>query len=263
MCIRLITFAFILYTTTSLSSQAIDSLDEFTSSAARQAVAVDNRYVYVIANKTIEKHEKSTGKLIQSWQDTTGVFQHLNSGIVKDGYLYCAHSNFPEIPMASSIEIFDCNSLEPVGSHSFGVNIGSATWIDWHDGHWYVAFAQYNRFKELTGRDNRWTQIIKYTSDWQRVSGWILPPDLIQRFDSMSNSGGYITEEGKIYLTGHDFKEVYVLEFPDHGFTLRWIRTLKAPFEGQGIAVDPGNPSILYGIQRSQQKVVKGKIKYK
>lgn len=243
-----------------LYGQSIKVLQTYNAPAANQAVAVDENYFYAISNTTIEKYDKSTGELIHSWQDSTGIFEHLNSGVIKDGKLYCAHSNFPNIPMASSIEIFDPGSLEPVESHSFGVDIGSATWIDWYDGHWYVAFAHYDRFRDENGKDNRWTQLVKFSPDWHRLEGWLLPADLLERFDGMSNSGGYITSEGKIYLTGHDYKEVYVLEFPDHGYTLRWTNSLESPFEGQGIAADPVNPGIIYGIIRSQKWVIKGKV---
>ena len=77
----------------------------------------------------------------------------------------------------------------------------------------------------------------------------------------MSNSGGYITEGGDIIITGHDHKELYRLAFPKMGYTLQWIETWPAPFEGQGIAVDPEDKSVIYGISRSQKKVVKAKFR--
>ena len=54
-----------------------------------------------------------------------------------DGKLYAAHSNYPEWPMTSSLEILDAETMEHVGSHSFGIQWGSLTWVDWHDGHWW------------------------------------------------------------------------------------------------------------------------------
>jgi ribose 5-phosphate isomerase B len=41
-----------------------------------------------------------------------------NAGTVRDGSLYCAHSNFPRVPMASSVEIFDTGTMKHVGTHS-------------------------------------------------------------------------------------------------------------------------------------------------
>jgi len=243
-----------------LSGQTITQIHEFHAPAAHQAVAVDHQYFYAIGNRIIEKYDKQTGEFFLQWRDSSGIFKHLNSGVIIDGKLYCAHSNFPDIPMASSIEIFDPVSLKPIDSHSFGIDIGSATWIDRYAGYWYVAFAHYNRFKDHTGTDNRWTQLVKFSDQWEKLASWILPSDLLERFDDMSNSGGFIDGSGKIYITGHDYKEVYILEFPPHGYALQWIDTLQAPFEGQGIAADPGQEGIIFGIQRSSKKVVAGKI---
>src|SRR5699024_554558 len=130
------------------TSAQVDSLLSFSASAARQAVAVDNEYFYAIDNRTIEKYDKSSGQLVQVWTDTSGFIQHLNSGVIYDGKLYCAHSNYPKLPMKSSIEIFDVRNLEHIGSHSFGIDVGSATWLDIYEGHWYVAFAHYERFEK-------------------------------------------------------------------------------------------------------------------
>src|SRR5690606_6073325 len=138
--------------------------------------------------------------------------------------------------------------------------IGSATWIDFYDGHWYVAFAHYDRFKNENGKDNTWTQLVQFTPDWQRKEGWILPMELIEELGGMSNSGGFISKDGKIFLTGHDFEKVYLLEFPSNGYQLKWTNTFSAPFEGQGIAVDPSDPTIVYGIARSKQLIYKARF---
>ena len=55
---------------------------------------------------------------------------HLDSGVIVDGKLYCAHSNYPGIPMTSSIEVWDPSTLEHIESHSFGIFRGSCTWVD-------------------------------------------------------------------------------------------------------------------------------------
>lgn len=244
----------------SLSGQQLDSLGSFDASAANQAVAADADYLYAIDNVTIEKYDKSTGEKLKTWKDTTGAWKHLNSGVVLGNELYCAHSNFPEVPMASSIEVFDTKELKPIRSHSFGIDIGSATWIDRYDDHWYVAFAHYSGARQELDKDNSWTQLVKFTDDWQRVGGWIFPRELLALFGNMSNSGGYINDEGVIYATGHDNKELYQLEFPTMGYTLKWVKTLPAPFEGQGIAEDPQDQELVYGISRSQKKIIKARF---
>lgn len=247
----------ILFQSNTLFAQSLDSLQSFDAPAANQAVAVDGQYFYAIDNKTIEKYDKESGSLVKKWEDTTGAIKHLNSGVVIKHKLYCAHSNFPEIPMASSIEVFDTEDLRPIDNHSFGIDIGSATWIDWYDGYWYVAFAHYNRFKDKIGKDNSWTQLVKYTNDWKRVGGWIFPEELYDEFGKMSNSGGVINGDGTLFLTGHDFKKLYKMKFPKNGYSLEWVDTFSAPFEGQGIATDPVKSEIIYGIQRSEEQVIK------
>src|SRR5690606_4499185 len=245
-----------------LSAQQLDSIMAFDAPAARQAVAVSDKHLFAIDNITIEQFDKATGEKRLSWKDDSGLLKHLNSGLIWEGKLYCAHSNFPEIPMASSIEIFDPESLKHLESHSLGIDIGSATWLDRYQGHWYVAFVHYSKGAgQEPGKDNSWSQLVKFTDDWQRVGAWIFPKELLERFSGMSNSGGYITEAGGIIITGHDYKELYRLAFPPMGYTLQWLETWPAPFEGQGIAVDPEDASLIYGISRSQKKIVKAKLR--
>lgn len=244
----------------SLFSQQIDSLQAFKVPFARQAVAVDADFLYAINNTGIEKLDKLTGESIKIWEDTTGALKHLNSGIILEGKMYCAHSNFPDSPMASSIEVFNPENLELIESFSLGIYIGSATWIDWHKGHWYVAFAHYSESGKEPGKNNHWTQLVKFNREWERVGGWIFPKELLNRFGVMSNSGGFITKEGTVYITGHDNMELYQLEFPTMGYTLKWVNTISAPFEGQGIAQDPEDEKIIYGISRSKSQIIKGKI---
>src|SRR5690606_34323133 len=118
----------------SVEAQRLDSLSSYDAPAARQAVAVSDQYLFAIDNITIEQYDKTTGQKLKTWKDDSGALKHLNSGLIWDNKLYCAHSNFPETPMASSIEVFDPETLEPIESHSLGIDIGSATWIDRFEG---------------------------------------------------------------------------------------------------------------------------------
>ncbi len=102
---------------------------------AKQAVAVDRKYFYVINNSTITKHDKKNGKLLAKWDGTGEGITHLNSGVVIRGRLYCATSNYPGSPMAGSVEIFDASSLKHIGNHSFGIYTGSLTWTDRYKGY--------------------------------------------------------------------------------------------------------------------------------
>ncbi|MEM8765552.1 MAG: hypothetical protein AAGD88_17185, partial [Bacteroidota bacterium] len=201
---------------------------------ARQGVAVDDVHFYVINNSDIAKYTKKEGEKTRQWQDGTGAIKHLNSGIIIDGKLYCANSNYPESPMASSIEVFDPRTLAHLENISLGILIGSATWVDFYQGHWYVAFAHYTGRGSTEDRTNSWTQLVKFTKDWQRTEGWIFPKALVEKFGTRSNSGGCITKDGTIYATGHDNKELYELKFPKMGHTLIWGKTYPIPYQGQG-----------------------------
>ena len=92
---------------------------------ANQAVAVDAKYFYAVNNRTITKHDRRTGEpLLQFAGDTDGPFEHLDSAAVVGSKLYAVHSNYPEYPMESSIEVFDTRTMRHVGTHSFGSTAG-------------------------------------------------------------------------------------------------------------------------------------------
>jgi hypothetical protein len=185
-----------------------------------------------------------------------GAIQHLNSGIVFDGRLYCANSNYPGVPMLSSIEIFDTESLAHVESHSFGMLPGSATWIDRRDGVWWVGFGNYEGRGGIPGHGTAWTEIALYDEKWRRVGGYGFPTEAIEHFGTRSNSGTTFGPDGLLYATGHDEAELYVLHIPTAGAALEFVEVLPVTAEGQGIAWDPSDPRVLYTILRSTREVV-------
>ncbi|MEO8281041.1 MAG: hypothetical protein ABI564_15180, partial [Ideonella sp.] len=100
-----------------LAAQAkpvLEQVGEFKVPEANQAVGVDDKYFYAIDNQTIAKYDKKTGKLVKKWKGPKeGPILHLDSAKLMDGRIYCAHSNYPQWPMTSSLEIFDAETLEP------------------------------------------------------------------------------------------------------------------------------------------------------
>jgi len=232
-------------------------------SSSRQAVAVDSNYFYVINNNNITKHHKKDGKLVSTWEDKDSLIHHLNSGIIIDDRLYAVNSNYPEVPMASSIEIFDPVTLSHIDNHSFGILNGSATWLDEHNGFWYVAFAHYTGRGDEPGKTNFWTRLVKFDKAWRQLESWIYPNELIDNFGRMSNSGGVILPDGKILCTGHDNYELYMLEFPSKGYTLEWLDTFPVGSYGQGIACEmAGDSTLIYGVVKKENKVVVSLIDY-
>lgn len=242
----------------SSSGQKADMIKKFEVMEAKQAVAVDRNYFYVINNSTITKHNKEDGTLTAKWDGTEEGISHLNSGVVIRGRLYCASSNYPDSPMAGSVEIFDASSLKHIGNHSFGIYTGSLTWIDQHNGYWFAGFAHYTGSGSSEGKDTRWTSVVKFNRKWQRIESWTFPENIIKLFMPKSNSGAAFGKDGKLYCTGHDRPEIYVMEIPGTGFTLKHTKTIETPVYGQGIAFDDyeKNKKIIYGISREDNLVI-------
>lgn len=78
----------------------------YSVSSSKQAVVFDSKYFYVINKSTITKHQKSDGLLVDSWEDIDTLINQLNIGIIIYRKLYRKNSNYTEIPMVSSLEVF-------------------------------------------------------------------------------------------------------------------------------------------------------------
>jgi hypothetical protein len=248
-------------TQTDTRTGGLQELRRFKAAEARQAVAVDARHFYAIDNREIGKYDKFTGERVGGYVDPEdGGIRHLNSGIVFDGRLYCANSNYPGVPMLSSIEIFDTETLAHVESHSFGMLAGSATWIDRRDGVWWVGFGNYEGRGGISDRGTAWTEIALYDEKWRRVGGYGFPAEVIERFATRSNSGTAFGPDDLLYATGHDEAELYVLRIPRAGAALEFVEVLSVTAEGQGIAWDPSDPRVLYTILRSTREVVVSRL---
>jgi hypothetical protein len=235
----------------------VEEVRRFGAPEANQAVAVDAQHFYAIGNHVVAKYEKATGKRVSHWECERGrPLVHLNSGVVRAGVLYCAHSTFPEVPMTSSVEMWDTAGLRRAGAHSFGIFSGSATWLDSYKGHWYVTFAHYGTRAAEPNRDPRWTNLVQFDAQWRRLQGWVYPPEVVSRLGQYSISGGVFGPDGAMYCTGHDNPELYVLNFPEGGSTLALRETVAIPAKGQGIAWDPAAPDLFYGIDRAAREVI-------
>lgn len=232
------------------------------ASEANQAVAVDESCFYAIGNHEIGKYDKQSGRRLAGWQCETGKpLIHLDSGVVREGVLYCAHSNFPGLPMVSSIEMWDTKSLRHIKSHSFGIFAGSATWVDFIGPDRYVTFAHYRTSADEPARDPRWTTLIQFDADWQQRQAWVYPEEVVSRLGQYSISGGVFLPDRKLWCTGHDNPELYLLSFPEGGSTLVLDEILPIPMKGQGIALDPSDPTLLYGIDRAKREIVVARIR--
>lgn len=243
----------------------------FDAAEAVQGVAVEpnaspEAAFFAISNKAIGKYDKRTGKKLGDWSSTEQLpLTHLNSGVVRDAKLYCAHSNFPQWPETSSVEVFDTRTLKHVASHSFGVYEGSLTWIDWRDRHdshdggaWWACFAHYSERVNDNPRalPSSYTTVVKFDRHWRRLGGWVFPSTVIERLEPHSSSGGSWNADGLLGVTGHDRPELYLLALPRSGSALRHVATVYLPITGQAIAWDPSNPGVIYGIDRGRRQIV-------
>ncbi|MCP4173820.1 MAG: hypothetical protein GY758_23955 [Fuerstiella sp.] len=224
---------------------------------AHQAVAVDATSFYAIANRTIGRYEKETTRLRKKWTAPAGSpILHLNSGIVIDGRLYCANSNWPKTPRKNSVEIFDAATLEHLERKEFSETEGAINWIERHQRAWWIVFAFYG------DADVRRTRLVRYDDEWQETKSWTFPETVIQRFLPNSNSGGAFGPNGRLFVTGHDHPELYVLEVPDNATELNHVATVTAPIAGQGIAWDRSDIGTVFGIQRSSHEVVSMRLSH-
>ncbi|GHJ37004.1 hypothetical protein [Streptomyces sp. TS71-3] len=236
---------------------------------ANQGVAVDKNYFYAVNNRTITKHDKATGKpLLQFVGDDDGPIIHMDSATVVGDKLYAATSNYDTTPEKSSVEVFDTRTMKHTGTFSFGIYRGSLTWLDRHDGAWYAAFANYDEIPDGTtepyGKTDN-TQIVKLDDHFQVVESWTVPQAILDKVRPMSNSGGSWGPDGRLWLTGHDFGEAYVMNLPSEGSDLQWVATVTLPnVEGQAIAWDRSTKDPeLWTIKRSTKQVLTFKAPYK
>jgi hypothetical protein len=238
-----------------VAATVLEQIGEFDIREANQGVGVDDRYFYAVNNRVIAKYDKKTGELAGKWHGPKeGPILHLDSAFVMDGKIYAAHSNYPQWPMTSSLEIFNANTMQHLGNHSFGINWGSLTWADFYNGYWWMTFANYDRpfgpNKSPYGHKVA-TQMVKFTADFRFVEAWVLPKVLLDKFEKMSNSGGSWGPDGYLYLTGHDPAEIYKMRLPKAGSVLEVVEIIPMNIRGQGIAWDRSDRGVIYGIIRA------------
>ena len=237
------------------AAPVLEQSAEFAVPEANQGVGVDARYFYAVDNFTIGKYDKQSGKRVRKWQgDQQRPIVHLDSAMLNDGKLYAAHSNYPQWPMTSSLEIFDAETMTHIGSHSFGIQWGSLTWVDWHEGYWWMVFANYDRLlgpgKTPYGHKLN-TVMVQFTRDFRPLQSWTLPKAILDKFEDMSNSGGSWGPDGFLYLSGHDPAELYRMRLPKAGSVLELVDVIPMNIRGQGIAWDRSQPGVIYGIVRA------------
>lgn len=221
------------------------------SPLANQAAAADETFVYVVDNGVIAKLDRSTGKELGR---SVGKAQHLNSGFLREGKVYCAHSNYPKTPHQSDIRVLDPETMKLDIFHVFDAPPGSLTWAVRRGTHWWCCFAHY-------GKDNEKTVLVQYDEGWKEMGRWTFPKELVADWGSSSLSGG-IWMDDDLLATGHDKKVIYKLKVPKEGSVVKVIEVIPSPFPGQGIAADPKTGGLV-GIDRGKRQVLFAKFEAK
>jgi len=230
---------------------------------ANQGAAVDDEYFYGIGNRALVKHRKDTGERVAEWfGPRNGAIIHFNAGYVDGDRLVLAHSNFPQMPMAASLETHDTRTLQPVETHSFGMQLGNLNWVVRHQGYWWACYANYAERSAVPGFHQSASHVIQYNDNWQQLQSWLFPPQVVTAFADSSCSGGDFADDGLLYVTGHDATEMYVLRLPKQGVTLEYVTTIDVPIEGQAWAWDRSvsGERIIYGISRNQRQIIAARI---
>ncbi len=245
------------------ASGAATELGRWSIPEANQAAAVDATHFYGIGNRTLVKHRKETGERVAEWSSPKdGPIVHFNFGYVEGQRLVLSHSNFPQLPPASSLEIHDTRTLQLVESRSLGLRPGSLTWAVRHRGSWWGCFAYYNDQGTMPGFDQRSTYLGEFDDKWRMLRSWLFPEAFIATWGASSSSGGDWGDDGLLYATGHDAPELHVMRLPKQGVVLEHVTTLAVPFEGQGWAWDRSarGQRVIYGISRARKEVIAARI---
>jgi hypothetical protein len=218
---------------------------EVKSEHATQAACADEKHFYAISNTTVAMYDRATGKLVAK---SEGPAEHLNSGFVWKGKVYCAHSNYPKKPEESEIKVYDPATNKLTTFHEFKNPPGSLVW-NVHDGkHWWCCFAHYQT-------DNAKTFLAKMDGEFKELARWTFPKKVVDDWDKMSASGG-VWDGDTLLVSHHHFKVLYRLRLPKGGKELELVEGLTSPFPGQGIAADPNTKGGLVGIDRTARSVV-------
>jgi len=233
-------------------------VSSFPAIEAGQGAAADASHFYAIVNYIIGKYDRKTGNFIARWKGKRGgPIGHINSCFAENAKLFCANSNHPHLPMASSIEIFDTKTMTHIASRSLGMmDEGSLVWFDHFNGGWIAGFAQYDDETGLPYKDHTYASVVTYDSEWRRIGGYVLPKAILEKMAPQAASGGAMGADGRLYVMGHDLPEMYVFEFPTSGPVLRHIATIAVPAEGQAFAFDKNDPSLVWAISRLNRRVL-------
>jgi len=231
-----------------------ETLRVYEAPEADQGVAVDETYFYPVDNAVIGKYRRDTGELVARFMTAPkGLLRHMNSCYARDAKLWCANSNYSLTPMASSVEVFDAETMTHEASWSLGLmDEGSLTWFDDWRGDRIAGFAHYSKNGGLAFKGSEFSGVVVLDADWRRKGGWMMPASVVERMAPYAASGGAIGPDGLLYLLGHDLPEMYVVARPTMGPVLIHVATISLEAEGQAFSFAPGDSREIFAIDRRE-----------
>jgi hypothetical protein len=217
------------------------------ASEATQAAAADERFFYAVSSAVVGKYDRLTFRRVA---ESSPRVHHLNSAYFHAGRLYCAHSNYPEMPERSELMSVDVATMQLSVARDFGNYGGSLTWAVRHDGHWWLNFA---RYEQNVGE----TFLAEFDDQWKELRRFTYPPALLSRLGGKYSLSGGLFRGDDLLVSGHDDPIVYRLRLPKSGTVLELIDAQEVPFRGQGFAVDPVTGGLI-GVVRRELRMVLG-----
>lgn len=226
---------------------------------ANQGVASDGTYAYAIDNSTIARYRIADGKRVAIWQGDDALFPHINSCTLAQRELVCAVSNYPQVPQLSSIAFFDPVTLTHKRSISLGMGPGSLTAVDRHNGSWWAIFANYDGKGGEPTRNHRYTLFARLDDNFQIERGWAFPDAILRCLSPRSVSGASWGMDGKLYVSGHDRPQIYVLSLPKAGGVLHLDGWFSISTHGQAIDMSHEGQNLIWSINRPTKEVFASK----
>jgi hypothetical protein len=117
-------------------------------------------------------------------------------------------------------------------------------------------YAHYPAPNGEPGRGPEYSVLVRYDAEWRETGAWAFPKAVVARWDGMSSSGGVWMPDGRLVTAGHHAPELHVLRLPTAGATLVLDAIVPVESEGQGIALDPADPTLFWSIQRRTGEVL-------
>ena len=67
-------------------------------------------------------------------------------------------------------------------------------------------------------------------------------------------------ENDMLMVTGHHNRSVYLLRLPQSGSTLEFVSEIPVPIRGQGLAGDPSEKNVYWGIDKDTEELISFKL---